>query len=360
MLDEREAELNSIIATGQTKTTNVLSQIQKEFETRQDFIVKSNVMDFEINNKDVRFGVVSEFRDFGKNVINGDRMSFTHFARNQLFNRCKIPVTYADRLLDLGESELLLDNLDIMNNRYNSNGLLIRHIGGKVKGVLSPSYRRMDASPIFLSFVESCTKDGYVPYDGRVTDYRYHVSFILPEVFNPSEGEYIVFGLSITTSDYGASALTVEQIILRITCKNLAIGNDIMRSVHIGKRLNTQEDFVQLSDETHILDSKAVASAVSDVVGNAKKLNDDLRNMILSSMDREVDLKQALENIRKKGFGKAFTEGVGQMYESDLPIKLLPKEKTTWRLSNAISLIAGSQKNEDIALDAQKLAMSVL
>ena len=48
------------------------------------------------------------------------------------------------------------------------------------------------------------------------------------------------------------------------------------------------------------------------------------------------------------------------MYQADLPVQHLPKGENVWRLSNAISLLAGSQESSDTALDAQGLAMAVL
>jgi hypothetical protein len=269
-------------------------------------------------------------------------------------------VTYAKKLLEVGEHNLLLENINKMNVRNNSGGLLVRRVEENIKGVLSPSYRRIDAAPIFESFVASCLGAGYVPYTGRVTDYRYHLCFIHPEVFQPSENEFIVFGIAITTSDYGAASLKVEQVILRISCKNLALGNDSFKSVHIGKRFEAGSDFVKLSNQTNILDAKATASAVSDVVTSAQGHIGVLKDKINHALLKEVNIDQAVASIRSKGFSKSFAEGVRTMYQADLPVQHLPKGENVWRLSNAISLLAGSQESSDTALDAQGLAMAVL
>ena len=179
-------------------------------------------------------------------------------------------------------------------------------------------------------------------------------------MFQPSENEFIVFGIAITTSDYGAASLKVEQVILRISCKNLALGNDSFKSVHIGKRFEAGSDFVKLSNQTNILDAKATASAVSDVVTSAQGHIGVLKDKINHALLKEVNIDQAVASIRSKGFSKSFAEGVRTMYQADLPVQHLPKGENVWRLSNAISLLAGSQESSDTALDAQGLAMAVL
>tara|TARA_Y100000034_G_scaffold63302_1_gene76595 strand:- start:2996 stop:3664 length:669 start_codon:yes stop_codon:yes gene_type:complete len=221
----------------------------------------------------------------------------------------------------------------------------------------------MDASPIFEGFIESALRAGYVPYTGAVTDYRYHVSFILPEVFQPSAHEFIVLGVAITTSDYGSSALKIEMLALRITCLNLCMGADVMKSVHVGKRFNTTEDLIQLSNQTHDLDNKAVASAVGDAVQSSIGLQAGVKNRILDAMESDcnININDEVKKLRQKGFKKDLAESVKVAFDSEMPVEFLPEVKNKWRLSNAISLIAkGSALPSDTRLDLQKQAMAVI
>lgn len=354
-MDIRQEKLENIISEGKVKVNSVLEDIGQEFKLRQDIIVKPDVIFYQpTRGNGLGLQIASE-----SGQCYGNQYALTSHAEGQLLSRIGIPKTYAQNLRDLGEFGLLKDNLDKMTERQAKDGLLIRHIDGTIKGVLSPSYRRMDASPIFEGFVKGCLDNGYVPYDGLITDYRYSLSFIMPEVFSPSEDEYLVFGLNITTSDYGHNALQVGLLALRITCKNLALGRDIMRNVHLGRRFNTEESYLELSDETRMLDTKTLASAVVDITKTGIQYHSKLRAVITRSTEIGVATPD-LKRLMKSGLPKEFCASVKSVYESELPVEMLPKEKNLWRLSNAISLVANVQTSNDVKLDGQKVAMDIL
>ena len=75
----------------------------------------------------------------------------------------------------------------------------------------------------------------------------------------------IAFGLNYETSDFGDGALTVGLFMLRMICTNLASAEDMLRQVHLGKRLAENLEF---SEKTYRLDTQTMASAVGDIVGN--------------------------------------------------------------------------------------------
>ena len=355
--DTRSDKLQGVIEVGKRKVETVLNDIQTEFELRKDFIAKPEAINYRVNKEAKNFqAYIYDGKASGNHYLD-----FTNFSKTQILNRLGIPVNYANKLLELNEFDLLEDSLERLTNKQCKDGLLFRQINNTVKGVLSPSYRRMDASPIFESFIKSALSAGYVPYNGEITDYRYHVSFIIPEVFQPSENEFCVMGLAITTSDYGANALQVELLCLRISCLNLCMGNDVMRSIHLGKRFNTEESFVQLSNETHILDSKTVASAVGDSVKTSIDLQSKVKERIFFAAENNGDINIAneIKKLRTKGIKKEIAEDIKRTFDSNLPVEVLPVIKNRWRLSNAISFIANSQ-TPDIKLDLQKQAMNVI
>jgi|TARA_Y100000310_G_scaffold216438_1_gene217469 hypothetical protein len=367
-MDVREGKLRSIIEEGKTRVPHVLGEIQREFQDRKDTIVKPDSIIYHTRPYNGRRSSFDHtpINDIGvelfkRGVGSMSELTLTNFSKNQLLSKLGIPVSYADRLMKLGENELLIDNLNKMTERRCENGMLIRHIDGVAKGILSPSYRMMDASIVFEGFVKACLESGYVPYGGGITESRYHLSFIQTEVFNPTPNEYIVFGLIVKTSDYGASALIVEQVILRITCQNLMTGMRIQNQVHLGKRFTSNESFVQISSETHMLDSKATASAIRDAVKSSYQLHEGLKETIENSIDKDVNINTEVEKMKKKGFSKEFADKVKNTYEMDIPVELLPKEESAWRLSNTISLLANSKDiSPDLSLDAQKYAMGTL
>jgi len=75
----------------------------------------------------------------------------------------------------------------------------------------------------------------------------------MPEVYEPVPGEVVAYGLFLENSDFGNGALSVRAFLLRIWCTNLAITQEEMRQVHLGKRL---DESMIYSERTYGLDAK--------------------------------------------------------------------------------------------------------
>lgn len=341
-------KLQEILDKGKLEVTSALNSIQSEFQTRKDFIVKHAAISFNTDTK-------------GSPVINigQEDLYLTDFSENQLYNRTNIPPSYAKKLLSLCEYDLYKENLTRMNIKSNQNGLLIRHVGQNIKGILSPSYKRMDASPIFESFIEQSLTEGFMPYRGLNTNSRYSISFLHPNLIELIPGEHIVYGINLTTSDYGASALDLSLSLMRVICTNLAIGYDMLRKVHLGKRFNSEDDFIELSNETHALDTKTIASAVKDTIKVAPTHIEQLNDTITNKIQEEFSLSSAIEKLKKKNLSKEILDKVKTTYDTMMPIEALPKVDGYWRFSNTLSLIANSYSG-DTKLDLEKEAFKVL
>lgn len=334
--------------------SDAIASISQEFNNRRDIIIKPTSLDYQVN----QFGVKLSILD--------SRYSLTSHSESQLFQKAQIPANYANKLIHYGEYDQLRCDLRTMMKHTAPDGLLIRHVNDLAKGVLSPSYRRMDASPIFESYVQASMTEGFIPYRGHNTDYRYELAFIFPELFEIAPNEYVLYGTRILTSDYGAFAMQVEIFIMRIWCINLAVGYDMLRKVHLGTRFTSDDEITHLSDRTYSLDSKTVASAVHDMIGYSqiymRSLNDIVTKRIEGDekQDKVTSAKAVIDSLHKKGYRKEIVESIKTSYESELPIEALPPVSTgTWRLSNAISLIAKGL-NGDEKLDLEKEAMNVL
>jgi len=351
MIAAAKDKLDKIIQESRTSVPRALVSIQKEYEARVDVIARPAVIDYEVSPAGVLVN------------LKGDPYTLTNHSEGQLYSRLGIPSTYAKKLQSLGEVDLLENNLRKLTHRVAGEGMLIRRVGNSIKGILSPSYRMMDASPIFESYIENALKLGFVPYRGSNTDFRYQIIFIFPEVFQLGENEYLVYGLSLTTGDYGTQALQVEFIALRISCTNLHIGYDLFRKVHLGKRFDLGgEDFVEFSEQTHRLDTSTIASAVSDVVTYGANHIGQLHEVMAKRANEGVDVQKALKALRDKGvISKEVAERVQVTYDTDLPLEALPKEKNLWRFTNALSLVSQSMVDTpDKKIDMEKQAMSLL
>lgn len=339
--------LDSIIVEGKQNVMQTLNEVAEEFRIRKDMLVKPSSMAFKVESTgDVVVDIRKQYH------------SLTPYSEQQLYSKTNIPVNFAKKLISIGEGKLLEENLTVINNKINKEGLLIRSIENTIKGILSPSYKRLDASPIFEGFLEQTLKKGFVPHRGMNTYSRYNISMILPEIFEVLPNEHIVYGINITSSDYGASALNIDLSLMRIVCTNLAIGYDMLRQVHLGSKFNTEKNYIELSNETHELDVKTTISAVKDIVNNTDVHIQNLHEIVTKKATENVSVNDIIDLLKRRGVSKDVAEKIQFTFDSDLPIEL-PKEPNIWRMSNAISLIAHSLEG-DKRLQLENEAMQIL
>jgi hypothetical protein len=150
----------------------------------------------------------------------------------------------------------------------------------------------------------------------------------------------VAYGLSLENSDFGNGALSVRAYLLRIWCSNLAITYEEMRQVHLGRQL---DDSMLYSERTYRLDAETTVSALKDVIAtqlNAEGLRRRMES-IRQANDTAVTPSSAKESLKK--LFKSETDAVIDAYNSPDTYNL-PVGGTTWRLSNAVSWVAGRTK----------------
>ena len=376
-----KSKVAAIIEKGKVNVANGIREIQAEFMGREDLVIRPAALDFEVNGKGI-FPIVKGARKAGPVVLDDiieatkrkpledvidetvRRFSLTGFSQDQLLERARIPKIFYDRLQDLGEHALLRHNLNELLPKTSPEGLMIRHINGLAKGVLSTAYRRVDASPVIEAFFAATIGAGYIPYRANNTATRYAVTLARPVIYTPminpdGKPEVILMGLQVTTSDYGKGALNVNLVILRIWCANLAFGNNVLRQIHLGRRIEGDGDVIELSRQTIELDTKATASAIRDVVKSANKQFDALAARIQGAAAKEIDIEKAIADLRKKGMAKETTDKVKVLFETEQPVETLPAGGSAWRLSNVLSLLANTATGDE-QLDLQEAAFAAI
>jgi hypothetical protein len=348
--DPREVRLKEIIDKGKTSLHKTLEEIQHEFSIREDMAVRPTAIDFLVQDHRIQ------------PVIRDDAYDLTDHSQGQMLNRAGIPAQFAQKLMDLDENELLSRNIKRLTERMEDGGILLRRVGTTIKGWLSPAYKRMDAAPIMEAFLKRSLENGFVPYRGMNTDYRYQVSMIQPRIWEPVPGEFLIFGTSLVTGDYGNQSLAINLLMLRIVCLNLAIGYDMFRKIHLGSRFQMEGDeIVSISQKTIELDTETISSAVADVVDASQDHIKLLEHKIRGANEKEIkDPKAIYDILRKRGFRKEIVEQVKTAYDLPQEVEILPKGNNLWRLSNAISLVANGAERADEKVDLEKEAMNLL
>lgn len=303
-------------------------------------------------------GINISFPDASAGTI---RQKLHRHAVQQMAQTADLPIKFIDNLQSTSElwaKELLAHNLStIFANRFRKQRYLLRSVLGEVRGFLSDRYRRLDSRPIVEAFATEVQRKGALPYDGYVTDTKVALQAIMPEVYEPIPGELVAYGLSLENSDFGNGALSIRAYLLRIWCSNLAITQEEMRQVHLGRRLDESTIY---SQRTYELDAETTVSALRDVIGGQLKA-ETLHNRMEAIQQANaigVDPTAARETL-KRLLLKSESDQVIEAYNSPDTYNL-PAGNTTWRLSNAISWVAGKTEDAERKLELMKIAGDVL
>lgn len=295
------------------------------------------------------------------NVKDHGTYTLTDHARGQMLAAAAIPTAFAETLSKHDLTDLLQFNVAHLLHKVSPDGLLIRTVGDAAKGVLSPSYRIIDGSPLFEAFIEQSMAAGLVPHSGEVTDTRAFIQFIQPRVIEIFPGEHVVFGMELKNSDYGNGALALAVTIWRLLCTNGLVGHDMFRKVHLGRRFDGfgDADTVKLSAKTLELDSATLKSALADTMKQLPAHVESTVESLRAVGGKDVNVSQAIQTLGKRGLKKATLDKVKALYETEQPVESLPQAGGAWRFSNVLSLLANSAQGDE-AHDLRELAAEVL
>ena len=302
-------------------------------------------------------------------VVGGNQALTVHrHALGQIASRAGLPGAYINDLVTARESwknKLGTDTLNeffhnehvIRRDDASKNRHLIRAVNGQARGFLSDRYRRIDTRPLVEAYAEECNKLGAVPVEGTVTDTRVALKAFLPMVFEPVPNEVMCLGLEWSNSDFGAGKHAVRMFILRLWCLNGATMEDVLSQVHLGGQLSQDVEF---SQRTYESDTRTSVFALRDIIKNT--LGPANTSVILETIRRanaeEINWRSTAPLLAKKLL-KEELKSVRDAFESNDVINL-PAAKSVWRVSNALSWIAGKTEDEDRKLELQRLAGAVM
>lgn len=286
----------------------------------------------------------------------GESYNLHNHALIQSIQRSGLP--NANKILSLMRShgevgnELLCENLSTLFLRSDKTNL-IRTVESQCRGLLSDRFRRIDSRPLLEKFVEACKLIGARPIEGFVEDTRVTLRAVIPIVFEPIDYEVMIFGFQWQTSDYGHGAHNVSLWTKRLVCTNHMILDEVLRQIHLGKRL---DDSINFSQATVNLDTEASASKLYDTIVHV--LSPQRVNLYLEGIKLASETKMSkveVDSFLKKRFLKDDQERIINEFNS-AEIEMIPAGQNRWRLSNAISWIANDETIIDRKLQFQTAA----
>lgn len=219
--------------------------------------------------------------------------------------------------------------------------VLVRAVGGQVRGILSDSYRRLDSEQILSAFLSEAIGQGAVACDALMTDTKVFVETILPEpICIPTQlnGQVVIYmGARFSTSDYGDGAVDMRAFLLNGACLNGMVRESVMKQVHLGARL---PDNLQLSERTYRLDTQTTMSAVKDFTKNLYSKENIMQKAveIQAASEVEVDFDKELKKLVKNNkLLKAEGEQVQKLLMNNNPDDGVQGGATLWKLTQAIT-----------------------
>jgi hypothetical protein len=343
---QAHAKMTSYIEACRNKAAATLTSIRDVVPT--DRVISANALDFD----------GGEDRPLEYITPQGTRERLHRNALSQLSSRLEIPMAYVDHLQAAPWGKAFLAKTLAEHVEHSSDKYLIRSVGGEARAVLSDKFRRIDCRPGALALLESAQAAGLIVADGSFTDTRSTLKFIKPQVLEVFPGEYMVFGFDWGNSDYGRGASDLRLFFFRAWCWNGAVGESVVRQIHIGKRL--QED-VEYSRETLEADARASALALRDAATYAMSDAKVARMIegIRAANETTIDPKNRVESL-KKVLTKGEIEQVVTAFNSP-DVENMPAGNTLWRWSNAISWVGGHDvEDADRRIDFERLAGDVM
>lgn len=341
--------LGSLIETGKTRAAGVIEAVQSQVPT--DRIVKAGAMNF------ARLGGLKDALTVG---WNGEpAQTINRHAVGQLAERAKMPARFVDHLAAQGDwgLDLLAHNFNQIVRRDENRRVLVRSVGDEVRGILSDSFRRLDSRPVLDAFCAAAAKIGALPIEGYVAETKVSIKAILPAIFEPVPNEVMAFGLNFSNSDFGDGALSIRVFMLRLWCTNYAITDEALRQIHLGGRL---PDSISFSDATYRLDTERTSSMVNDVVlGELSPERVDQVCGVIRAANEQGVTPATIKGFLSKYVNKDEHVQIADAFSS-ADVVNLPPGQTAWRLSNAVSWVAGQTANESRKLDLMKVAALAL
>jgi len=273
-----------------------LSELAAEVEhirdSAQDYKVSPSNIEMD-NNGEIKIGIKKT----------SEIVEPTSWAHQQIASFLDIPKAYYDRLKGMPDKALLAHNVNHwLHDHSPEDRRMLRTVDGKLRGFLSPKYRRLDSYDLLNVVVPILQQYKFQIVSCELTDMRLYIKATLPSLQKAvAKNDVIQSGVIISTSDVGAGSLRIEPYILRLLCTNGMIGETAIRKYHVGKEVGGDAILEILSDEALQADDQAMWLKVRDVLLDSVKPETFERqcNKIMEAVEDKIENYDLVEVVKR-------------------------------------------------------------
>ena len=337
---------------GKTSIVELAEAIQNEADNKKDYISPSQLMHVHANG-DLKISM----RDANDDVLD---MPLTQHASRQMAAKFGIPAKYFDRML-ADAPDLLATNANHWLHKEPKD-LMVRTLFGKVRGIMSNRYQRIDNINIaedLLPFLS--VQDGLEIASCEVTEKKLYIKAVMHKMTSEiKKGDIVEAGLWISNSEIGCGQFEVAPFIHRLVCLNGMKVNDAkFGKRHVGARADVNDStYSILSDETLRADDRAFMLKARDVVKAAfdEKIFEGHVNKLRDTTERKLE-GNPVKAIEVLGA----THGLLQGEQSSILRKLIEGGDTSqYGLLNAVTAYSQDVSDYDRASELEELGGKIV
>lgn len=261
----------------------------------------------------------------------------TAHAHGQLAETLGIPKRYYDSISTI--PGLREHNVNALLQHDPSHQHTVRFLDGGVRAVLGDNFFPFD-NVMALRGIQPVLREypDVQVWAQALTETRMFVQFAFPgRSAEIRTGDVVWAGLNLRNSEVGSGALAVEMAIAQVICTNMAVGTNVLRKYHVGRR--TAEDQGQsffkrdtIEADVHALtlklrDTVEYALSESQWTARVAKMRDVASIEVANPMDRieEITERFAFSTEERDSIGNLFLAGA---------------DRTEWGMAAAVTATA--------------------
>jgi len=327
-----------------------VKEVETVFNNSQDFVAPS----YHINLVDDDYLIIKG---------NEGKFKLNDYANGQLASHLGIPKNYWDKCREVPGLRNLNANVWLINNA--DQGRMVRTLNGTARAFVSDRFMRIDNFPvldaIFPVLKDASEKYGMEIVTQALSETRMYLQIVFPKrSAEVKVGDVIQSGVTISNSEVGSGAYSIQEWTRRLRCMNGMTGDSITRKYHLGEKIESNEE------GAYIFKNDTIESELHTI---ALKSRDALEEAIKGAwFDREIEKMKAaavdviarpIETIEKAVKVLALPE-----FTKDVLLNNMIQEGnvTRWGLANAVTALAHTDefRKPDKAIMVENAGQQVL